>query len=195
LKERTLTEVSPVRKWSLALVLVSTSVLPRLAHAGAVSEQFEPLQVTSFVGGEVTQLRLMSGANANYVASGVTTGGVAAIRLGPISLGVLGQQTSTQDAAGRPLDLDKLYGELGLISQYHKLTTQVSLDFGYAYLVAPQDSTRGFGGKLGLAFDYYPIPVLSLGAGGAFDGQVFPLAQDAIVGLGGTFVARVGLHL
>ncbi|HJZ86123.1 MAG TPA: hypothetical protein VKN99_13180 [Polyangia bacterium] len=183
-----------MRKWSLALVLVSAFSLPRLAHAGAVSEQFEPLQVTSFVGGEVSQMRLMSG-NSNYVASGVTTGGVAGFRLGPIGLGLLAQQTSAQDAAGGPLDLDKLYGELALISQYHKLTTQVSLDFGYAYLVSPQDTTRGFGGKFGLSLDYYPISVLSIGAGGAFDGQVFPLAQDVIVGLGGTFVARIGLHL
>jgi hypothetical protein len=132
-------------------------------------------------------------------ASGFTFGGVAGVRFGFLGLGLLYQRTqsSVTLSSGGKADFafNKLYGELSLNSQWSKMIMLFHFNFGYSFLSGIGSTQSGFGGKIGLAFDFYPMQIFSIGAGVAFDGQGYSLPQGLAGAFGGTFVARLGLHL
>jgi hypothetical protein len=184
-----------VRSRVFALVLGFAAFAPsRAAHAGFV-EGFDLVQVTPFVGGQV--VRALGGMPASMsgstFASGLTTGGVAAIRLWPVSLGVLVQRTEASDA--RELGVDRVYGQLGFNNTLGQLLVSAHFDAGYAFLHDGDKTIQGYGAKIGLTVDYFPHKLISFGGGGDFDLQAFPVERQPLISVGGTFVARVGLHL
>jgi hypothetical protein len=54
---------------------------------------------------------------------------------------------------------------------------------------------NGFGGKVGIAVDFYPLKWLALGVGASVDLQGFVNNNSLTGSYGGTFTARAGIHL
>jgi hypothetical protein len=190
-------KIGHVAAWLSSTMLLAILGTPRPAHAG-YWEGDDLVQVTSFAGGEVVKMGGLVPASMGdpFTASGFSIGGVFGIRLSPLSLGVLVQQTEALDGGGRHLELDKVYAEAALSSQIGHLVLSCHVDLGYAYVqTGTEDTLRGFGGKIGVAADYYPVRYVSIGAGGAFDLQAYQVDPAYMVGVGGSFVARLGLHL
>jgi hypothetical protein len=188
----------------LALALVVLS--PRPARAGITVDSIDFVQLMPFAGSELVRVGfggvsigpngqplLVSG---DFVTSGFTFGGVAGVRLAPFSFGLLFQHTSATTPNGGPdFDVNKVYGQFGINSQFGSWVLLTHFDFGYAFLGTGNATIKGFGGKIGMALDFYPVQVLSIGAGGAFDVQGYSTDNGFIGGYGGTFVGRLGLHL
>ena len=179
--------------FAACLLLVSA---PGVARAGLI-DQLDFLQVTPFVGGQVVRPLgpMPASMGAAVFASGLTVGGTAGMRLGPVSLGVLVQRTAPSGIATRELGVDRVYGQLGFCTQLEHSVFGAHFDAGPAWLDDGGAVVTGFGGKMGFLFDWYPARVLSVGGGADFDVQAFPIGVRPLVAIGGTFVARLGLHL
>ncbi len=183
-------------------MLLAILAAPNRAHAGLVFPNSDVFQLTPFVGAEVTRfgfagLDSTGLKSGDYVASGITYGALGGFKLGPVSVGVLFQRTEELDTPQNlSLNLNKLYGEIGMNVKAGKMIAVMHLDFGWAFFQPGNAKTEeGFGGKLGLALDFYPIKWLSLGGGVDLDIQGFDTERGLIGGFGGTFVFRVGLHI
>src|SRR5262245_48845049 len=111
------------------LVAAATLVLglSARANAGSSNEVIDYLQVVPIVGGETTHIGI-GGVTmgptgepvvraGEFTFTGFTFGGIAGIRLAPISLGVLFQRTQAQSPNQTPFDVNRLYGEFGINAQ------------------------------------------------------------------------------
>ena len=181
--------------------LVFALLLPSVADAGLLHKEIDVFQLTPFVGAEVTRYGF-AGIDANgltggdFVATGVTFGALAGFKLGPLSLGVLYQRTEEIDKPpGLDLNLNKLYAEVGFNIRASIMIAVIHFDFGWAFFEANSKTEQGFGGKFGVALDFYPLKWLSLGLGVDCDLQGFDTEKKLIGGFGGTFVFRAGLHI
>ncbi len=193
----------------LLLLLALVVVGEVRAHAGIVKDYIDVVYVTPFVGLEIGRMGY-AGVNSastttapgiksgSFVFDGLAYGGGAGFRIGGLSIGAIYQRTQADGPnAGSSLNLNKLYGEVGINIRTSFIMTIIHFDFGWAFFgqdgLSRQD---GLGGKVGIALEFYPVRILSLGVGADFDAQgFFPSGSSAIGTYGGTFLARVGLHL
>ncbi len=201
----------------LALICATSLLRPSLAAAedAPVSAEGTPstdvnrpaaiefFSLTPIIGMEVTRIGVASIGNSNTVtfqglrvAPALTFGAIAGIRLGPLGLGLLFQQTEGQKAEdSHDVAMTKLYGQVSVQVPWNRVVGLMHMDFGWAVLATQGIVTHGIGGKLGVALDYYPVRWVSIGAGADFDVQGYRTPSSMLGSYGGTFVARFGLHL
>ena len=188
---------------AFVLVLISGTLVPGRAEAGAVTESADIVSITPIVGVEIAQIGSTGFSDANgvflrglHVSPALTYGAIAGVRLGPFGLGVLYQHTQGgQSLDSADVTMNKLYGQLSLQIPWDKLVGLMHIDVGWASLATPGTLTHGVGGTIGAALDFYPVRLLSIGAGADFDLQGYRTPGQLVGGYGGTFVARIGLHL
>lgn len=175
------------------------------AHAGAIfGKSFDLPQIVPFFGAEYVRagsLSLNSALLGSVEGTGFTWGALGGVRLGPINLGLLYQRTTVEPQPMVDVKFNKLYGEFGVYSLWGPVGFLMHLDFGYSWVGGSLannvigDTVRGLGGKIGLAVDYYIVPLLSVGFGAAFDAVGYFEQNDLVGAYGGTFVGRIGLHI
>ena len=94
------------------------------------------------------------------------------------------------------LNLNKVYGEFGVMFESCVMKTMLFLDFGWAFIDQPGSFTgRGLGGQVGVAFDFYATHWLSVGASAAFDAQGYRPQDTYLSAIGGSFLFRLGFHI
>jgi hypothetical protein len=184
----------------LAATLVLSAAGP--ARAGLLKRSIDFFQITPFVGGEVARVGFTSidttgkVTSGDFLGAGLAWGALAGFRLALINLGVLYQRTDfMKDPTDQSIVFNKLYAQLGFNFPIRILVIVLHFDFGWAFLdYKDAPNQQGFGGKVGLAFDFYPHRVVSLGVGADFDGQGFMTPSGLVGTYGGTFTFRTGFH-
>jgi hypothetical protein len=195
---------------ALAALAIAWMSIPGVARAGGVNDKFDILHIRPFVGYEISSVGALdfniAGANSSYKAdsfnvSGLAWGGYAGFRIGLISGDVLYQRTEfghTND--GRTASMNKLYGDLGFNFGSGWLRGMIDLAFGYSWLeLQGAPSRQGFGGRIGASLDFFLARWFSIGPTASLDLQGYSESANggtSLVGAyGGTFTARIGLHL
>jgi hypothetical protein len=169
------------------------------AHAGLLNKNIDFFYVDGTFGGEYEHIGFAGyGPNANTNGSadtwGIAYGALAGFRIGKLSIGGLYQRTDVMTGANF-LDLNKLYGEVGLNLRLGILMIVLHADVGWAFVNSGGAIFNGVGAKAGVAFDFYPIRILSIGPGAAFDVQGYSLPGGFTGSYGATFQLRVGIHI
>ena len=192
------------RRLCMAAVVAASllTLSPAPAHAGLWKKSIDFFQITPFVGAEVGRIGFagISPAGAisagDFVGTGLAWGALAGVRLAIVNLGFLFQRTDLMTLpSDDPIVISKLYFQLGINIPSKFVVFIVHADFGWAYFdLATAPTQQGFGGKLGLALDFYPVRVWSLGIGADFDAQGYVTSSGVLGAYGGTFTFRTGLH-
>lgn len=202
------------KKLGVALFCAATTLCVSEAHAGIVKKDIDFLFIVPTVGVEVdrfffvqsnfTAAGLIGGnllSSYDQTTVGVTAGGQAGMRFGPIGFLVDYQRTWNlkldPEISGLHFNQHKLYLGFALTPRYDFLVVNFRIEFGWTRLdMASQSDWDGWGGKLGVGLDFYPIKWLSLGPQIDFDGQGFNPPTGSITGaVGGTFALRLGFHI
>ena len=169
------------------------------ARAGLLNKDLDFVYVDGTLGAEyehmgfvgVGPLASSKGASDTW---GLAYGAAAGFRLGKLSIGALYQRTDVMSGANN-LDLNKLYAEAGLNLRLGILMIVLHADVGWAFVNSGTSTFQGVGAKGGVALDFYPIRILSIGPNVDFDVQGYQLPSGFISSYGATFGLRVGLHI
>jgi hypothetical protein len=186
-------------RFALATIAV-VSALSGSAHAGLLNKNIDFFFVDGTIGGEYEHLGLQPptlgapGGNGASDTWGVAYGAIAGFRIGKLSIGALFQRTDVLSGING-VNLDKVYAQVGLNLRISILIIVLHADIGWAGLEYANTINNGVGAKGGVAFDFYPIRILSIGFGADFDVQGYSLPSGFISSIGTTFGLRVGLHI
>jgi hypothetical protein len=188
-----------LRLIAVAFVAGIAALSPSSAHAGLLNKDIDFFYVDGTVGGEFEHVGFVRTPTAITTSAssdtwGLSYGAIAGFRLHRLSLGLLYQRDDVLSGANG-LDLNKLYGEVGLNLRLGILMIVLKADVGYAFAQAYGDLYNGVGAKVGAAFDFYPIRILSIGPGADFDVQGYSTPAGFAGTYGATFQLRVGLHI
>jgi hypothetical protein len=184
------------------LLIATVAVLalcPARAHAGVINKGIDFFYVDGTFGGEYEHIGFagygpQATTNGSSDTWGIAYGALAGFRIGMLSIGGLYQRTDVMTGANY-LDLNKLYGEVGLNLRLGILMIVLHADIGYAFVNSFGATFNGVGGKAGVAFDFYPVRILSIGPGADFDVQGYSLPSGFTGSYGATFQLRVGIHI
>jgi hypothetical protein len=178
-----------------ALVTIAVvSALSGSAHAGLLNKNIDFFFVDGTIGGEYEHLGLRPGSPGASDTWGVAYGAIAGFRIGKLSIGAVFQRTDVL-AGIDGVNLDKVYAQVGLNLRISILIIVLHADIGWAGMEYANTINNGVGAKGGVAFDFYPIRILSIGFGADFDVQGYSLQSGWISSIGTTFGLRVGVHI
>ena len=129
--------------------------------------------------------------------NGLAWGAYLGFRIGPISLDGLFQRTDlakTGDGIG--VTMTKIYADLGFNLGSRWIRSVLDFAFGYSFLdIDNAPRQQGFGGRIGVSLDFFPLRWLSIGPTASFDAQSYSTKTGYIGADGGTFTGRIGFHL
>lgn len=127
-----------------------------------------------------------------------TFGVDAGFRLSYLNLGVRYQRSWFNDSAVNKLNMNKLYGVVGVTFGKRIVVGQIFAAFGYAFIDQPNASLEnGLGGEIGASIDFYVTTWLSLGLQVSVDASGYKAQpSDNLLGeVGGTGLFRLGFHI
>jgi hypothetical protein len=183
----------------LAVTVAVLAVSQGTAHAGLLNKNLDFFYVDGTFGAEYEHIGFTGfGPSAATDHSsdtwGIAYGALAGFRIGHLSIGGLYQRTDVMTGANY-LDLNKLYAEVGLNLRVSILMIVLHADLGWAFANSGGATFEGVGGKAGIAFDFYPVRILSIGPGADFDVQGYSLPSGFTGSYGFTLQLRVGIHI
>lgn len=182
-------------RWSVLPVAVALCALPRTVRAD------ERFAATAFVGLELAHvdapaLDLRTPATSDfplrYALPGTAFGALATFRFGALAFGLAYRRTQFLREV---LSSDKVFAEAEADLRRRFFVASARLGVGYANLGGDARTAHGAGGELAVAFDFFPLRALSIGASTAFDLAVYAGDAGALGSYGATFLFRVGLHV
>lgn len=198
----------------VGLLLASVLFGASPVQAGIVKKDIDFIFITPTLGVEVDRFFFLKsnftaiGALTNTLitsydqtAVGLSAGAQAGMRFGPIGFFVDYQRTWNLklDPVIDKLYFDqhKLYLGVAFCTRSDFMVTNFRVEFGWTRLdMSNQSDFDGWGGKLGVGIDFYPLKWLSIGPQIDFDGQGYNPPTGGIAGaVGGTFALRLGFHI
>ena len=156
------------------------------------------VEIANFATGIVSTRNAAVTQHNGTVYAAPALGVDAGFRLGYLNLGARYQRSWFSDSAVNKLNLNKLYGVVGVTFGKRIVVGQLFAAFGYAFIDQQNDSlTNGIGGEIGASVDFYVTPWLSLGLQATVDAQGYKdrNSGNLLGAVGGTGLFRLGFHI